>query len=127
MGSIMGKSNDPRSPVEDWTSEHVRSLIVGVSTEHTFTEGNIPLNFNNYSALRRIVEREVSQSDGTSHHGINKQVEVVGLVDKKGISRLLMLGVDTHVNHTTESQIQGLDQKLGYMREVAAQIPERAS
>ena len=120
----MGKSNDPRSPVEDWTCEHVWSLVVGVSTEHTFTEGNIPLNFNNYTALRRIVEREVSQSDGTSHHGINKQAEVVGLVDKKGISRLLMLGVNTHANHITKSQIQGLDQKLGYVREEAAQIPE---
>ena len=99
----MGKSNDPRSPLEDWTSEHVWSLTVGVSTEHTFMERNIPLNFNNYSASRRIVEHQVSQSDGTSHRGINKQEEVVGLVDKKGILRVSMLGVDTHANHTTDS------------------------
>ena len=99
----MGKSNDPRSPVEDWTSEHARSCAPGVPTEHTFTEGNIPLNFNNYSASRRIVEHEVSQTDGTNHRGINKQEEVVGLVDKKGVLSVLMLGVDTHANHTTES------------------------
>jgi hypothetical protein len=74
---------------------------MGVSTEHTFTEGNIPLNFSSYSASRRIVEREVSLSDGTSHQGINKQEEVVGLVDNKGVLRVLMLGVDTHANHTT--------------------------
>jgi hypothetical protein len=54
----MVKSEDPRSPLEDWTAEHVQSLIAGTSTEHTVTEGNIPLNFCNYTALRRIVERE---------------------------------------------------------------------
>lgn len=64
----------------------------------------------------------VSMSDGTTHQAKNLQVEAI-CVENNGITRILMLGVDTHANHTTEEQLNGLERRLESIRNAVEQVP----